>query len=73
MNTLTMTDSEIHELGIQALREKLGPDGAIRFLRQLEKREGDYSVERHQWLSAPDVETLANQIQEARDDNRDDK
>ena len=68
-----MTDSEIHELGIQALREKLGPDGAIRFLRQLEKREGDYSVERHQWLSAPDVETLANQIQEARDDNRDDK
>lgn len=73
MDTLTMTDSEIHELGIQALREKLGPDGAIRFLRQLEKREGDYSVDRDQWLSAPDVETLANQIKEARDDNRDDE
>ncbi len=73
MNTQTMTDSEIHELGIQALREKLGHDGAIRFLLQLAKREGDYSVDRDQWLSAPDVETLANQIQGARDNNRDDE
>ena len=73
MNTQTMTDNEIYEIGIGALFEKLGPDGTIRFLHQLEKREGDYSVERHQWLSAPDVETLANQIQEARDENRDDE
>ena len=71
MDTLTMTDNEIFELGIKALVEKLGPDGAIRFLRQLEKREGDYSVDRDQWLSAPDVETLAKQIREARDNNRD--
>ena len=68
-----MTDSEIYELGIQALREKLGPDGAIRFLRQLEQREGDYSVDRDQWLSAPNVETLANQIRETRDENPDDE
>ena len=68
-----MTDSEIHELGIQALREKLGPDGAIRFLRQLEKAEGGYSVDRDQWLSAPDVETLANQIRETRNGDRNDK
>ena len=73
MNTLTMTDSEIHRLGIKALLEKLGPEGTIRFLRQLEMGEGDYSIDRHQWLSAPDVETLANQIQEARDDNRHDE
>lgn len=73
MNTQTMTDNEIHELGIQALREKLGYDGAIRFLLQLEKREGDYSVDRDQWLNAPDVESLANQIREARDDNRDEE
>ena len=71
MNTLTMTDDEICELGIEALLEKLGPDGTIRFLRQLEMGEGDYSVDRGQWLSVPDVETLANQIQEARDENRD--
>ncbi|MDE0298743.1 MAG: hypothetical protein OXN17_08935 [Candidatus Poribacteria bacterium] len=71
MNASTMTDCEIHELGIQALREKLGPDGAIRFLLQLEKREGDYSVDGDQWLNAPDVETIANQIREAREANRD--
>ena len=73
MNTLTMTDSEIYELGIKTLLDKLGPDGTIRFLRQLEMGEGDYSVDRGQWLSAPDVETLANQIQQACDDNRDDE
>lgn len=68
-----MTDSEIHELGIRALREKLGHDGAMRLLLQLEKREGDYSVDRDQWLNAPDVESLANQIREARDRNRDEE
>ena len=73
MNTLTMTDSEIYELGIKTLLDKLGPDGTIRFLRQLEKGEGNYSIERPQWLSAPDVETLANHIQKTRDDNRDDE
>ena len=68
-----MTDNEIYKLGLEALLEKLGPDGTIRFLRQLEKREGDYSVDRDQWLSAPDVETLANRIREAREENRDDE
>ena len=66
-----MTDNEIFELGLEALVEKLGPDGTIRFLLQLEKREGDYSVDRNQWLNAPDVETLANQIREARNENGD--
>ena len=66
-----MTDNEIFELGLEALVEKLGSDGAIRFLLQLEKREGDYSVDRDQWLSAPDVKTLATQIREARDKSRD--
>ena len=64
-----MTDNEIYELGLEALFEKLGPDGTIRFLHQLKKREGDYSMDRDQWLSAPDVETLANQIREARKEN----
>ena len=69
-----MTDNEIYELDLEALFEKLGPDGTIRFLRQLENEaEGGYSVDRDQWLSAPDVETLANQIQKTRDDNRDDE
>ena len=68
-----MTDSEIYELGLEARLEKLGPDGTIRFLRQLEKAEGDYSVDRGQWLNAPDVETLANQMQGTRNENRGDR
>ena len=68
-----MTDNEIHELGIRALMDKLGPDGAIRFLRQFDNGAGNYSVDRDQWLTVPDVETLANQIRETRGGNWDDK
>jgi predicted nucleic acid-binding protein len=32
-----------------------------------ETSKGNYSVDRHQWLTVPDVETLANQIQQARE------
>ena len=71
MDTLTITDNEIFELGIQTLVEKLGSDGAIRFHLQMEKRVGDCSVDRDQWLNTPDVKTLANQIQEARNENGD--
>ena len=40
----------------------------IRFLHQHKMGKGNYSVDRHQWLNVPDVETLANQIQGARED-----
>ena len=73
MNTLKLTDNEIHELGIRALMDKLGPDGAIRFLRQFDNGAGNYSVDRDQWLTVPDVETLANQIRETRGGDWDDK
>ena len=66
MNALKMTANQIHELGIEALLNKLGPVGTIRFLHQYETGKGNYSVDRQQWLTVPDVETLANQIQRAR-------
>ena len=47
---------------------KLGAAGMIRFLDQYETRKGNYTVDRNQWLTVPDVETLANQIQGARED-----
>lgn len=67
MNALKMTANQIHELGIEALLQKLGPVGTIRFLHQYETGKGNYSVDRQQWLTAPDVETLANQIQRFRE------
>jgi len=65
-----MTPHQIYEQGIEALMSKLGPVGLIRFLQQYETGKGNYSVDRHQWLITPDVETLANQIQQARKEKR---
>ena len=67
MNTRDLTEEQIHDLGIEALLIKLGPAGTIRFLHQYETGKGNYSVDRHQQLTVPDVETLANQIQQARE------
>ena len=68
MNKWSLTANQIHELGIEALSSKLGTAGMIRFLHQHKMGKGNYSVDRHQWLTVPDVETLANQIQGARED-----
>ena len=68
MDTRTLTANQIHELGIEALMSKLGTAGMIRFLHQHKMGKGNYSVDRHQWLTVPDVETLANQIQGAREE-----
>ncbi len=67
MNTRDLTEEQIHDLGIEALLIKLGPAGTIRFLHQYDTGKGNYSVDRHQRLTIPDVETLANQIQQARE------
>lgn len=69
MNVLKMTANQIHELGIEALLNKLGPVGTIRFLHQYETGKGNYSVDRQEWLTVPDVETLVNQIQQSREDD----
>ena len=68
MNKRNLTANQIHELGIEALMSKLGAAGMIRFLHQYETGKGNYTVDRDQWLTVPDVETLANQIQGARED-----
>ncbi len=42
MQARDMTDEEILRLGYQALMEKLGPAGFIRFIQRHEPPEGDY-------------------------------
>lgn len=44
-----MTLNEIRKAGIEALTEKLGPLGMIKFIQQYEKGSGDYTKE-HQEL-----------------------
>ena len=68
-----MTDEQIHQLGIEALvNPNLVFVGTIRFLQQY-GTEGNYSVDRHQWLSELNVKTLAKLdncclIQQAREE-----
>jgi hypothetical protein len=40
----------IRKIGMDALREKLGVVGAVRFIRQFSKGSGDYTRDRWQWL-----------------------
>jgi len=62
MNLRKMTLEQIRQLGMEALIEKLGPGGALRFLQQFEVGSGDYTKERHTWLGKPDVKSLAREI-----------
>jgi hypothetical protein len=61
MNTKTMTLPEIRREGFQALLDRLGPAGTIRFLRQYDPGRGDYTRDRHLWLdSVEDEEVIAS-------------
>jgi hypothetical protein len=45
-----LTQNEIYQQGLQALRDRLGRAGMIRFLQQFETGHGDYARERHAWV-----------------------
>lgn len=66
MNTQKMTSEEIRQAGLEVLVRELGPVGTVRFLQQFETGQGDYSQERHSWLSKWDVQKLAEEIHQKR-------
>jgi hypothetical protein len=56
------TLEEIRKAGLEALRQRLGRAGMIRFLQQYEMGSGDYASERRAWvdrLSLDDLRALA--------------
>jgi hypothetical protein len=56
------TLDEIYREGLEALRDRLGRAGMVRFLQQFETGQGDYASARHEWvdrLSLEDLRTLA--------------
>ena len=65
ITTATPLD-EIRKIGLEALMEKLGPVGMVRFLQQFETGYGDYTAERESWLTETDMDTLVSQIQQKR-------
>jgi len=62
MNTQAMSLNEIRKNGIDALTEKLGTVGMIRFMQQDETGYGDYTKERAELLGNPTIEELAKNI-----------
>lgn len=60
------TDSEVYHLGIDALINNFGTNGASRFLNQIEPRTGNYTLERHEWLDKIDRKTGLELIKEIR-------
>jgi hypothetical protein len=54
---MTLTLEQIRQQGLEALRERLGRAGMVRFLQQFETGHGDYARERHTWA---DQTTLAD-------------
>jgi hypothetical protein len=56
-----MTLPEIRQAGLEALRERLGREGMIRFLQPFNGGHGDYTAERHALL---DELTLGEIVQD---------
>mgnify|MGYP001773739215 CR=1 FL=1 len=68
-----MTQEQIRRQGLDALARELGAVGMIRFLQQFGSGQGDYTRDRDQWLDAPDVQTLAQDIIQHRSQKTDDQ
>ena len=62
MNATNMTLAQIREAGIKALARELGPVGMVRFLQQYETGQGNYTLERDQWLGEPKNDDLLEEI-----------
>ena len=62
MNATNMTLAQIREAGIKALARELGPVGMVRFLQQYETGEGNYTLERDEWLGDPKIDDLLEEI-----------
>jgi len=66
MNSENLTDAEIRALGWQALVDKLGPSGALRFALQTERGYGDYADLRHQMLGKLSVDELLDRMRQGK-------
>lgn len=53
-----LTLEQIRREGLEALRERLGPAGMIRFLGQFDNGAGDYAKDRHEWVDGTSLEEI---------------
>lgn len=62
MSSETLTPIELQRAGLDALRERLGPVGMIRFIQQFESGKGDYTADRHEWLDGLKIADIRDQL-----------
>ncbi|MDZ4686629.1 MAG: hypothetical protein SH850_16280 [Planctomycetaceae bacterium] len=62
MTTLETPTAEILERGYRALLRELGPAGFIQFVQHFEKGTGDYTADRHRWLTQS-VDEIFNMLE----------
>ena len=60
------TLEEIRILGLEALRDRLGQAGMIRFLRQFDNGSGNYAIARHDWVDRTTMKQLRQQVKRKR-------
>ncbi|MEE9295990.1 MAG: hypothetical protein V3W34_13640 [Phycisphaerae bacterium] len=58
MKPRTLIMPEIRREGLQALVDRLGPAGTLRFLQQYDPGRGDYTKDRHTWLQDGTIEKI---------------
>jgi hypothetical protein len=60
------TLNQIREDGLQALREKLGRAGMVRFLQQFELGSGDYTRSRRDWVETVSIGDIRREARKRR-------
>lgn len=60
VNIQKLTDIEVYELGIEHLKNELGPADFSRFVSQCKPLAGDYSVDRHK-RPMPSIDMIAKE------------
>jgi hypothetical protein len=66
MKARDLTDAEIRALGWEAVLDRLGADGALRFVIQTQRGHGDYSERRHVALGHLSVSELVTRMRATR-------
>lgn len=62
MKSARLTDADVREAGWNALVDRLGLTGALRFAMQTEKGRGDYAADRHRMLGGRSVDELVREM-----------
>jgi len=70
MKVKNMTLDEIKREGFKALIEKLGVVGALLFIRQFDKGQGDYTEEREKILKDLTLKRIVKEIENLKEKNK---